>query len=251
MPIAGSIYYFASKQAQPDQPAIVLIHGAGGNHLHWPHQLRRLKSYRVFAPDLPGHGKSSGLGEQAIDKYAAVVADWMAAIELEQAVIVGHSMGGAIAQTMAVQFPQLVSKLVLISTGAVLSVNTDLLHLLSTPASTPAAIDSVVKWSYARGTDEKLLEQARTQLNETRTSVIYGDYLACNNFNLTAELPNISTSTLVLCGEMDKMTPPDLSKQLAANIPHATLSLFPGGGHMLMLEQPEAVASALADFVGE
>ena len=65
MPTAGKLFYFASKQGAAAKPAVVLIHGAGGDHLHWPYNLRRLNNHRVFAPDLPGHGKSSGLGKQS------------------------------------------------------------------------------------------------------------------------------------------------------------------------------------------
>ena len=75
MPTAGDIYYFASKQGAATKPAVVLIHGAGGDHLHWPHNIRRLGEYRVFAPDLPGHGKSRGIGAQSIREYAKTIMD--------------------------------------------------------------------------------------------------------------------------------------------------------------------------------
>ena len=148
MPFAGGLYYFTSQQnGDKGSPAVVLIHGAGGTHLHWPYNLRRLNNHRVFAPDLPGHGKSAGLGKQSVEKYAETIADWMNAIGLDQALMVGHSMGGAIAQTLAVRYPEMVTGLVLIGTGARLEVNQELLYKFSTPSSTPAAIDLVVKLS--------------------------------------------------------------------------------------------------------
>lgn len=248
MPSIGDLYYFDSKKGDTESP-IILIHGAGGTHLHWPYNLRRINNHRVYAPDLPGHGKSDGLGEQSVAKYAGVVSSWMEQIEIKQAVLVGHSMGGAIAQSLALKKPELVSGLVLVSTGAKLQVNKDLLHKLSSAASTPAAVANIIKWSYAPGTDRKFLEKMKDELLKVRSSVLYGDFLACDNFDVTDQLADIKAPTLVLCGDRDKMTPIDLSKQLQSLIPHADLQLISEAGHMVMLEKPEEVAQAVTSFV--
>jgi pimeloyl-ACP methyl ester carboxylesterase len=251
MPTADGIYYFASKSNGNGKIPIVLLHGAGGNHLHWPHNLRRLADHKVFAPDLPGHGKSSGIGMQSIQKYAEAIANWMEAIEIKKAVIGGHSMGGAIAQTLALEYPKLVSGLILVATGAKLSVNQDLLHKLSTPASTPAAIDFIIKWSWMPGTDKKLLEKVQEQMLEVRSSVVYGDYLACNNFDLTDSLNKIKAPTLLIAGEQDKMTPLDLQQQLENGIKQAELTVIPEAGHMVMLEKPDLVAKEARSFLAK
>ena len=76
---------------------MVLIHGAGGDHLFWPPEMRRLPDYRVITLDLPGHGKTEGPGCQSIQDYARDVAEFMDVASLSRAVFVGHAMGGAIA----------------------------------------------------------------------------------------------------------------------------------------------------------
>ena len=106
MPIVNHLYYFATRSHTENQPTVVLLHGAGGNHLNWPHNFRRLSGCRVLAPDLPGHGKSEGIGEQSIERYAEHIHNWLRQLEVREAVIAGHSMGGAIAQTLALQHPQ-------------------------------------------------------------------------------------------------------------------------------------------------
>ena len=153
MPTAGNIYYFASKQGVVSKPAVVLIHGAGGDHLHWPHNVRRLGKYQVLAPDLPGHGKSQGIGEQNISHYANAITDWMHDIALPKAVIVGHSMGGAIAQTIALENPEVVQGLVLVGTGAKLPVNPGLLESLSIPASFPKAMELILRWLFSKNAE--------------------------------------------------------------------------------------------------
>jgi pimeloyl-ACP methyl ester carboxylesterase len=249
MPTAGSIYYFTSKPQDNDHPVLLLIHGAGGTHLHWPYNLRRLNNHRVLAPDLPGHGKSDGLGEQAIEKYVWRITEWLEQIGVEKASVVGHSMGGAIAQTLALQHPELVDRLVLVSTGAALPVNPDLLEKISSPATAPAALDLITKWSYSKNVDPKLLQQARQRMDEIRPTVIYGDFVACSQFNTSEHLSKIKAPTLVLCGEQDKMTPLRFSSQLQENIPDASLSIIPEAGHMVMLEQPEKVAAEILQFL--
>ena len=150
MPTAGDLYYFSSNQGAKTKPAVVLIHGAGGDHLHWPHNIRRLKDYRIFAPDLPGHGKSGGIGLQSVNEYAKAVCDWLTEIGVGRAVFVGHSMGGAIAQTIALEYKDSVRGVVLVATGARLPVNESLLTKMANPNSVPGAIDLIVKWLQLR-----------------------------------------------------------------------------------------------------
>jgi pimeloyl-ACP methyl ester carboxylesterase len=88
MPFAVKIYYQIHQDAA-DLP-LVLLHGAGGNHLSWPPELRRLAGFRVYALDLPGHGKSPGRGQQSIEAYLIALRDWMQAVELHRAVFIGH-----------------------------------------------------------------------------------------------------------------------------------------------------------------
>ena len=249
MPYAGNIYYFASKKADTNQPAVVLIHGAAGTHLHWPHQLRRLNNHNVLAPDLPGHGKSEGLGEQSIEKYAQLIVEWLNEIGVQKAIFIGHSMGGAIAQTLAITQPQLTAGLVLISTGAVLPVNPELIEKISIPEMAPSVYDQIIKWAYHPATDAKIVKQARERMGEIRPTVTYGDFVACDRFNAADKLGDISAPTLIICGDTDKMTPLHFSKQLAENIPNVALIVIAEAGHMLNIEQPEKVAQAIVQFI--
>ena len=86
MPVLADIHfnlYDVSNEGQGK--AVVLIHGAGGNYLSWPAQLRRLHGFRVYALDLPGHGKSSGAGRQSIRAYSEAVVNWLAAAGVSRA----------------------------------------------------------------------------------------------------------------------------------------------------------------------
>ena len=114
----GTLYYAQSHPDATAFPPLVLVHGAGGSRLDWAPELRRLPDARVIALDLPGHGKSTAPGRNTLDAYARDVAALLDALALDRAVIVGHSMGGGVAQLLALDWPERIAGLVLLGTGA-------------------------------------------------------------------------------------------------------------------------------------
>ena len=249
MPSAAGLYYFAHEAESTARPAVILIHGAGGTSLFWPPQIRRLHNQRIFAIDLPGHGRSEGVGHHLIPDYAQNILDFMKALGLRAAVMVGHSMGSAVALNLAVQFPESVIGLGLLGSGAKMRVAPDLLESASSPPGFRNAIQLITEGSYAPESGARLKELAARRMAETRQSVLHGDLLACNAFNLSDQLSKIAVPTLIVCGAEDRMTPPKLSESLRDQISGARLALIPRAGHMAMLEQPAQVADHLLRFL--
>lgn len=248
MPTAAGLYYFAHEAENFSRPAVILIHGAAGTHLYWPPQVRRLPDQRIFAVDLPGHGKSEGVGHHTMDDYTDEIVEFMNALKLNSAILVGHSMGSAIALTAAIKFPKRVTGLGLVGGGARLRVAPALLQAASDPSSFLDAVHMVNENSYAPHSNARLKELGGKRMAETRPSVLYGDLLACDAFNVTDQLSKISAPTQIVCGAQDKMTPLKYSEFLRDNIASANLEVVPEAGHMVMLEQPEKVAAILAGF---
>lgn len=251
MPIAASIHYQLHEGSPEGQkPPVVLLHGAGGTSLYWPPEMRRLKGYRVYAPDLPGHGKSAGSGAQTIPAYAQAVVEWLGALGLHRAVFVGHSMGSAIALSLALDYSEHVLGLGLLGAGARLRVAPEILTCAADPAMLTNVVAVVVSWSFSPGASPRLVELATQRMSEARPSVLYGDFLACNAFDEMGRIAQIQQPALVICGSDDRMTPLRYSQYLADHIPHAALKVVHSAGHMVMLEQPRAVAEALGEFLG-
>ena len=250
MPRAADVYYFEWGEENA-APPVLLIHGAGGTHLHWSPEIRRIPGYHILAPDLPGRGKSKGVGAQTIEEYVEAILRFMDSIRLRPAVVVGHSMGGAIALTLALNAPERVRALGLFGTGARLRVAPAILDGLSNTASFPATVQLINQWAFSPRTSPRLKELATQRMQETRPTVLHGDFLACNLFDVFSRLEEITIPALILCGAEDKLTPPRYSQFLHEKLPQATLRIIEGAGHMVMLEKPAESAKALREFLHE
>ncbi len=249
MPTAAGIHYFFHEGGSILKPPLVLIHGAGGNHLSWPPEVRRLPGYRVITLDLPGHGKTEGPGRQSVQDYARDVAEFMDGLGLSRAVFVGHAMGGAISLTLALDYPDRVAGIGLISSGPRLPIPSSVIENAVNQSTLPQAIKSLQEMSLGPQTPEYLKEIIFKRLIETRQTLLLDDLLACDRFNLSDCFDAIRTPVLVVCGTDDKLTPIRSSEILARNIPGAALQTVEGAGHMLLLEQPGRLAKLISVFL--
>jgi pimeloyl-ACP methyl ester carboxylesterase len=250
MPVSENLYYSFHRDAGAENPPLVLIHGAGGMHLYWPPDIRRLRGYSVYAIDLPGHGKSDICdGQQTIEDYARYLVRWLESIQLRRAVFIGHSMGAAIALALAIHHPEFVVGLGLIGAGARLRVNPEILNYVSDMTTFYKATNLLVACSFSSKAPPRLVELATKRMEENRRSVLFGDLQACNQFDVMDRLGTIQQNALVICGEEDQMTPVRYAQYLFSSLPNARLNVIPNAGHMVMLEQPLLVANSLQSFL--
>ncbi len=248
MPTIADLYYFAHEETGGRvHPPIIFIHGAGGNHLSWPPQLRYLPGERVFALDLPGHGKSEGIGHQTIEEYVDDVLRFMLELGMYSAILVGHSMGSAVALSAAIHFPEHVTALGLVGSGARLRVAPALLKAASSPSTYESAVQIISDASFA-ASSSRVKELTTQRIMETRQPVLYGDLMACDAFDVMNQLSKLSLPTLIICGADDQMTPARYSEFLSNHIAGARLEIVPKAGHMVMLEQPDVTSKLFADF---
>lgn len=234
---------WVADHRQPGQAPVLLIHGAGGSHLDWGMPIRKLSSLAV---DLNGHGRSAGAGHLTLADHAADLVALLDALDIDQITLVGHSMGGGIALTLALTYPERVARLVLVSTGARLKVHPDILANIE--SDTGAVADRLSAWLWGADVDDAARQQGKRQFLALSPSVTARDYHACDAFDVRDRLGDIHTPALVLCGTADVMTPPKFSEYLTANLPNAQLELFDGAGHMLQIERAAEVAAAITRF---
>lgn len=235
---------FVSHEAPHD---VVFVHGAGGNSLLWRRTLQGLSGKsKAYAVDLPGH-PSGDITCRSVEEYSEALHGFIRDSHLDRPVVCGHSMGGAVVLTLALTHPEEVGGLVLVSTGAKLGVAPEILEGLREQPM--RAIENVITpWSF-NSIDLGLGREARIALSISNLPVFLNDYLACQGFDVRSELSNIVARTLVVCGDKDRMTPPKWSHYLAAKILSSELFFIKDSGHMVPLEEPEALASVVQSFL--
>jgi pimeloyl-ACP methyl ester carboxylesterase len=243
------------RDLAPGLPAIVFIHGAGLDHSVWAAQSRWFAHHgrNVLALDLPGHGHSAGPALPTIGEMADWIAALLRELDIQQAALIGHSMGALVALATAQRHPARVRALGLAGAALAIPVHPEL--LAAAEASRHEAIDMVSLWGHGfaaglggnlspglwmTGAAERLLERAAP-------GVLFNDLSACNAWtDGPAAAASVRCPTVIVQGSRDVMTPLRAARTLTAAIPGATLTVLDGAGHMLMAERPDAVLAALA-----
>jgi len=239
----------------------VLLHGIGGNRANWTDDLPALAVEReVLAPDLRGYGDShshpEGVPPLAFDDLVSDAARVLHAIG-RPAHLLGLSMGGLVAQALAARWPEQVRSLVLVACrpgdapvlpgesgeaflrdrlgpierGGTAALAESLVAALAGPAASPGALSAL-----------------RASILRLRVP----DYLAVlrarSRMEPVASPQTLRQPVLVLGGEADRLAPPEQMRALAAAIPGAMLRLFPGVGHLVNFEAPDAFRTAVTAF---
>ncbi len=221
---------------------LLFIHGAGASPLVWRLQLLRFKDALVV--ELPGH--SNGTGRHSIEEYSDWVEEYMEKKSIKNPILVGHSMGGAIAITLALRHPDLAG-LVLVGTGARLSVHPEILTKIN--ENYEEACKLIAKWYLSPASDPVIAERNASEMLHVNRSVTYGDFVACDKFDRMGDVAKISCKTLIAVGADDKMTPVKYSEHLHEKIANSQLVIIPGAGHSVMLEKHQAFNDAVQAFL--
>jgi pimeloyl-ACP methyl ester carboxylesterase len=228
---------------------IVFVHGSGDTANCWQRQIAFLGEERALAVDLPGHGtraQDDGPREMSVRDYALDVRQQMQAAGLVRPIVAGHSLGGAIALQLALDWGEELSGLILIGTGARLRV---LPSLLEAAQRDQTATLLQVRGLARQPEDAPRSQSAEKMLPPLAEGVFYRDLAACNVFDVMSELERITLPTLIVCGEQDMMTPPKYAEYLRAHLSHATLRMVVGAGHDIMRDQPEALNAAIGAWI--
>jgi pimeloyl-ACP methyl ester carboxylesterase len=241
-------------------PAVILTHGFPLDHRMWAAQIPVLEKFcRVIAVDLPGYGSSPLPNEPlSIKGYAEAVAAIMAAEKIEQATLVGLSMGGYVGWEYAAHFPQSVSRLVACNTRAAGdNVATAKARKISAQNvrdnGTTALVTDMLNRLVAPQTQTDSLEviaQIRTMMNSATPESVSATLLAlADRADNRSILPQLKIPVLVVAGEFDAITPAEEMREMSTTLEHASFKIVPGCGHLPPMEQPERFNDVLVDFL--
>lgn len=252
----GQAVYAATggRPFEPGQPTIVFIHGGGADHTVWALQTRYFahRGQNVLAIDLPGHGRTDGPALTTI----AAMADWVVALldalDVDDAALVGHSMGSLVALDTAMRHGARVRAIALLGTALPMAVADPLLE--AAKADDADAFDMVTIWGHSRSGQIGgnpapglwMTGDGRRLLERSGPGVLHGDLKACNDYAASdTALAKIACPALVVIAAKDLMTPRAGAEAVAGAIPNARTVVLPDCGHMMMAERPGAVLDAL------
>jgi pimeloyl-ACP methyl ester carboxylesterase len=231
-------------------PGLCCIHGSGGSHEAWKSQFRLASQTPVAAVDLSGHGESEDIDADAgYETLSAYADDVVAVVEATDcSVLVGHSLGGAVALWVALERDLELDGLVLVGTGPRLPVLAELLDWLATDYE--RAIE------FLHGPDRllhdpeaKLRTESIRLLRAAGQPVVQRDFRTCNRFNVLGRLDEIDLPAAAIVGEYDQITPFRYHEYFTEELPNCSLVRIRNAAHLVMLEQPLAFNAVVSGFL--
>jgi pimeloyl-ACP methyl ester carboxylesterase len=253
---------------------LLLIHGMAGTSDNWRGVLEPLAHHHtVIAPDLPGHGASAGgRGDYSLGSLATGLRDLLLTLGHERATLVGHSLGGGIAMQFAYQFPEMVERLVLVSSGGLGPEVSPILRAAALPGadlfiSATAQVGQSVGGVIGRGLSTLGLKpgpdvaevargyaslaepRRRKAFLATLRSVIGtgGQQISASDRLYLAE----AVPVLIVWGARDPIIPARHGEEAHRALPGSQLEIFEGAGHMPQLELPGRFIAILERFLAE
>ena len=242
--------------------ALVFLHAFPLNRTMWaPQEAHLSRRFRVVTVDLRGHGESDApLWHSSLEQYAGDVNGLLDHLAIQQAVLIGLSMGGYVSFAFYRKYARRVQALVLADTRAAADsaeARTGRFNLVQTAYRKGAGAVAEIMLPKLLGATSMaerpgIVRQVRHMIETCEVSGIVVESIAM------AERPDsmpllslITCPTLVIVGEEDDTTPPSEARFLAQGIPGARLSIIPGAGHISNLEQPDLFNQEVAKFVEE
>lgn len=237
-------------------PKLLLVHGAANDRAAWHDVLPALaaRGISTFAPELPGHGLSAGAPLDSIEALADWLLQLIDALELGGATVAGHSLGSLVALEAAARGGARVGRLALLGAAVPMPVSETL--LASARATPDAACRMVAQWSHTPaffltgGGGHGVWGPGKTLAVMRRNAgTLAIDLANCSNYlNGMNAAAAVACPTLLLLGKRDRMTPLRAAQPLQEALRQAARRELADCGHAMMVEQPQAVAAALADF---
>ena len=249
-----------------DGPTVLMLHGVGGGHLAFAPQVESFASagYRAVSWDMPGYGSSApiepytfkGLAESAIALIEALAGRGREGTP--PVILIGHSMGGMVAQEVVARRPGLIRRLVLCGTSPsfgkpdgdwqreFVASRTAPLDAGRSMAELAATLVPQMTGPGALPEGLKLAEHCMGLV----PAATYRRAVAClAGFDRRANLPAIRVPTLLVAGEFDRNASPEVMRRMADKITGAEFTQLAGMGHLMNLEAPEAFDAAVLDFL--
>ena len=251
-----TLYY--RDPAPEAEPPVVLLHGLGSTSASWQAQMAALRAarFRPIAVDLPGFGRSPYDGQWSPRHAAEKVQALLAQLGAVPAHVVGISLGGTVALSMALAAPEAVRSLTLVNTFAVLrpaglrgwayfALRMVVVHTLGLEAQGKA----VVRRIFPRPEHAHLRAALLDEIRQADPRAYRAAMRSLVRFDVADRLHTLTMPVLVVTGADDTTIPPATQAEMTRRIPHARHEVIPHAGHAVIADSPEAFNRTLLDFL--
>ena len=249
---AGRIAYSRRGAGRP----LVLLHPIGVDRSWWDEYVAVwAASYDVVAIDIRGHGESSLVTAPiTLADHAADIAAVLRKESISGATLIGVSMGGMIAQRVAIQFPELVGALILCATagGFPDEVRPRILargHMSRKGSMSEVIDETITRWFAADTPRPDLVQTCRARLAADDWYSWSANWQAISQLDNLAELQDVPAPALVVAGDADASIPPAVSQKIADALPHSRFVVVPGAAHFGAFDMREVFVTVFDDFL--
>lgn len=234
---------------------LVLLHSLALDRSIWEGFLQHVGNrFDVVIPDLPGHGASNALADTSIESIGSEVANMVRDLTADPAIFIGLSLGGCVAQAIAINQPEVVRGLGLVDTTCWYGETAKADWNGRAQKAISDGLGSLAAFQLARWFTAEFLEQGTEvadRLLETFKSMRLASYVATcramGAMDLREEIGTITVPTTVLVGALDSATPVTMAEELERRIPGASLHVMANCSHLSAVERPDVVARLLAE----
>jgi len=253
----GIVHYEVYGRGKP----VILLHGWLGSWGLWQETMSYLgQYYRTYALDFWGFGESGKKRETyAVQDFVSLVGQFMEQLGIARAPIVGHSMGGTVSLSVAMRYPERVSKVVVVGSPIVGSSLAPLLKLAGYRVNAMVLFNMMgpfrafMKYYYSRAicSDPRFPAMMDRDLSRTTLESFLNSIASLRRTDLRPMLDQVKVPALGMYGDVDKVVHPLQWQPMQAGIPHAQIIRFPNAGHFPMLEEPQPFSQKLKAFLDE
>jgi len=238
---------------------LLFLHGVGGGHHAWDAQLLHFPKlgYAAHAWDQPGYGHSAMVEPYDLEQVSAALARLIESLGGEPVILVGHSMGGLIAQEAYFRYPQLVKALALCFTSAAFVGGSTFSRQFVAERIGPLDAGQTMAQLAARlmpaasgsKSDPAGVQLATGIMGKIPPETYRRAVHLLTTFDRRADLPKIAVPTLLIAGSDDRTAPPAIMASMQKKIPGSELVVLEGCGHLGPMDQPGAFNAALEHFL--
>ena len=240
-----NIYYQIRKVN--NGKGILFIHGSGSTSKAWKFQMELDVDYNLFALDLPSHNKSDDFSDLNLELYVDIIKKAIETLNFDSVILCGQALGGAVIQEFYYRYPEKISGLILIATGAKLRVSPYILDNVKN--NYQEFLNSLPAGIFYRKTSPEIVNEYVEDNAKIKPEVTLADFTICDQFDVMDKVGSIKIPCLIIFGVSDKITPVKYGEFFHNQIENSEFIIIKRASHMVMLDQPEEVNHSIKKFI--